>query len=158
MDALRVVDIEAVAITLTIGDKQALFLLIAADGTVNRMGSGAPSDDDHDLYIGRVQPPLLPEAVQALSDEMLQFMGGYDVAEKQGAPCRLSVGLHFRDGHDDGFGFTYGAESQGPPAELAAFVRHAVAVSEPWYQKQRQLAHKHPTNAARPPRPWWRFW
>ena len=48
-------------ITLEIASKQALFVLLAKDGTVNRMGSGSPSTADGHLFIGRTAPPLLPE-------------------------------------------------------------------------------------------------
>ncbi len=160
MKGRRVEDIDGVAMTLEIDSKQALFVLLAKDGTVNRMGSGSPSTADGDLFIGRTDPPLLPEALKGLSDRKLEFTGGYDVPKKRGLPCRLSISLRFRDGSDDGFGFTYGSESQGPPNEIAAFVHGAVMATHPWYQEQRRLAGKAPAPELLPParRPWWRFW
>jgi hypothetical protein len=155
----RVADIEALMITLHINGQQALFLLLARDGTVNRSGSGTLSNVDADLYIGRVTPTLLNSALAPLTDDMLAFMGGYDIADKSGAECRLSIGLQFKDSSTNGFGFTYGAESQGPPTDIAQFVKHVVGVSEPWYQGQRRLTRKvgSAPPGAPPKKRWWSF-
>ena len=160
MTVKRVNDINAITITLEINSEQTLFVLLANDGTVNRMGSGSSTTTDRDLYLGRTDPPLLLEALRGLSDSMLKAMGGYDVAEKRGLPCRLSIALQFADGSDDGFGFTYGSESQGPPQEIAALVQGTVMATEAWYQEQRRIAGKLPAPALGSPakKRWWRFW
>jgi hypothetical protein len=154
----RVDAVDGFAISLEISAQQALFLLLAKDGTVNRMGSGALPIEDGDLYIGRAIPSLLPAALTGLSDHMLQFTGGYDVSDKQGAPCRLSITLRFADGTEDGFGFTYGSESQGPPREIAEFVQGAVVASDGWYREQQRIVRSQTPPAAASAKPWWRFW
>lgn len=162
MTERRVADIDLVAITLEIAKRQALFLLLARDGTVNRMGSGRLPSADQDMYIGRSEPPLLPAVLAALSDPMLRHTGGYDIPEKSGAPCRLAIMLRFADGSEDGFGFTYGSESEGPPADIAQFVRTAVEASQEWYERQRHMTGKAPAPTPSPTeqqrRAWWRFW
>jgi hypothetical protein len=153
-------DIDVLSITLEIDSRQALFILVAKDGTVNRMGSGSPATADGALFIGTTQPPLFFEVIKGLSDKMLKFTGGYDVPGKRGVPCKLAIELRFRDGSDDGFGFTYGSDSKGPPNDIATLVQGAVAATQSWYQEQRRLAGKAPAPpmASSQVRPWWHFW
>ena len=51
----------------------------------------------------------------------------------------MSIGLHFADGTEDGFGFSYGSESQGPPNEIVRFVYAAVEATESWFQSQKKM-------------------
>lgn len=155
-----VTDIHAVVITLNIASKQALFVLAARDGTVNRMGSGTLEAADGALYIGTSRPPLLPRVLQNLSDSMLRSTGGYEIPNKRGVPCNLSIALSFAGGAEDGFGYTYGSESRGPPRNIVLFVHGAMVATQSWYQEQRRIAGKPPASPLLPPRvpPWWRFW
>ena len=152
----RVADIVVVALTLHVGSQQTLFVLLASDGTVNRMGTGATGNTELDLFIDRTPDPLLPSLLEHLTDDMLRFTGGYDLPEKRGLPCRLSIALTFANGAEDGFGFAYGSESKGPPNDILAFVQAALEVTEPWYTKQKAMvAHAQPQP---PSKPWWRIW
>lgn len=144
----RVSEIVAVAITLEVASEHVLFILLAADGTVNRAGTGSPGNTESTLVIGQTSEPLFQSLMGHLTDEMLKVSGGYDVPDELGDPCRLSITLTFADGSELGFGFAYGALSQGPPREIASFVRKAGEITEPWYQGWLRSTKK----------PWWRFW
>jgi len=144
----RVSEIVAVAITLEVASEHVLFILPAADGTVNRAGAGLPGNTESTLFIGQTSEPLFQSLLGHLTDEMFKFTGTYDVPDKRGDPCRLSIALTFADGSEDGFGFAYGALSQGPPREIASFVRKAGEITEAWYQARLRSTKK----------PWWRFW
>jgi hypothetical protein len=148
-------DIAGVAITLLVRSEQVLFVLLASDGTVNRMGTGSAQCTERHLFIGRTSQPLLPSLLANLTDEMLRFTGGYDVPNQQGDSCRLSIALKFTDGTEDGFGFAYGSRSQGPPTEISAFVRAAVSITDPWYSQQKAMVSNAPSTLSKP---WWRFW
>jgi hypothetical protein len=152
----RVADISAVSITLEVDNRTALFVLLADDGSVNRGGTGSEDNEEHQLFIDRTDPPILPILLNDLTDEMLQFTGAYDVAQKRGARCRLTIALHFADGHEDGFRFDYGSKSKGPPKEIAELVSSAVDLTEPWYQEQKRLVAT--TQSGKRTTPWWRFW
>ena len=154
--AQLVSDITAVAITLTVNDKTSLFVLLADDGTVNRRGTGSEDNEENELFIGRTDPPLLPILLNDLTDEMLQFTGAYDVAQKRGARCTLTITLRFSDGHEDGFVIDYGSQSEGPPRELAQLVSSAVSLTEPWYEEQKRFVAT--TQVRQQKMPWWRFW
>lgn len=151
----RVHDIAGVAITLHVRSEQVLFVLLASDGTVNRMGTGSAQCRERHLFIGRTSQPLLPSLLANLTDEMLRFTGGYDVPNQQRDPCRLSIALKFTDGTEDGFGFAYGSLSEGPPTEISAFVRAAVSITDPWYSQQKAIVSNAPSTLSKP---WWRLW
>ena len=136
----KVADIQLVSITLEIDGKHALFVLLSADGTVNRLGTGAVNNTENDLFIGHSPEPLIEQAKQALTDEMLDYMGGYDAPDQKGPSCRLSISFQFANGDQNGFGFTYGAESDGPPHEIAQFVIAAVKATDPWFKEQKAMA------------------
>jgi hypothetical protein len=153
MTEYHVADVELMLIEFRIGARPELLLLLAADGTVNRMGK------DRKMYVGLASPSLLPEALRPLTDEMLTFMGNYDLKEKHGPVCSLTIAFQFKGAGEAGFAFSYGMHSQGPPEEIGMLVEHAVRVSEPWYQEQQRMAGKNigPAASARPKRRWWPF-
>jgi len=151
----RVTDIGAVAITLKLGSERTLFVLLSSDGMVNRMGNGSTQPTDRDLYIGRTLEPLLPALLTHLTDDVLRLTGIYDDSDKRGTPCRLSIALKFLDGADDGFDFSYGSDSLGPPDDISSFVQAAVAITEPWYTKQQAMVKDAERSTTKP---WWKFW
>jgi len=151
----KVSDINAVHVTLETGDKQVLLILLAADGSINRLGTGSVNNKDNDLFIGVTQEPLFKQLLTNLNDAMLDHMGGYDVPEQRGVPCKLSVGLAFANGEENGFGFRYGSESKGPPHEIIQFVTAAVQLTDPWFQQQKKMVGKSASNEKKP---WWRIW
>jgi len=52
----KISDISGLSITLDVNEKPSLFILLAADGTINRMGSGTGGDTGGELFIGRTSP------------------------------------------------------------------------------------------------------
>lgn len=146
----KVSDINSVHVTLEKGGKQALFILLAADGSINRRGTGSVNNTDNDLFIGVTQEPLFKQLLTHLDDAMLDHMGGYDVPERRGVPCKLSSGLAFSNGGENGFGFRYGSESEGPPHEIIEFVTAAVQLTDPWFQQQKQMVAKSASHEKKP--------
>ena len=135
----KVADINAVNITLETGDEQSLFILLAADGSINRMGTGEIENTDRNLFLGVVNEPLFDQLMGYLNDEMLDYMGGYETPDSQGVPCTLMIGLSFDNGEENGFGFKYGSESTGPPHELVEFVMAAIELTDPWFEDQKAV-------------------
>jgi len=149
----KVADITMIHITLNVDGKESLFVLLSQDGTVNRLGTGAINNAENKFIIGISPDPLLEQAKQSLTDEMLDHMGGYDVPDHKGATCRLSIGFRFADGTDSGFDFSYGSESEGLPHEIDQFVVAAIEATEPWYQSQKKRVCGVGNS-----KPWWKFW
>ena len=136
----RHLQITGVSISLYIEEKQSLFILLASDGTINRMGTGAIDNQEHGLYIGRTDTAIFEKVRSHFTDEILQHMGGYQLQNPQGAACKLTIALKFLDGIDNGFQFLYGAESQGPPTEIADIVRAAVHETDSWHENFKRNA------------------
>ena len=72
---LNVADINAVHISLKAADKLVLFILIASDGTINRMGTGAVNNTSNSLYIGVEREDLLRQLLSNMDDGMLDNLG-----------------------------------------------------------------------------------
>lgn len=150
----KVSDITAVNITLEVNRKHSLFILLADDGSINRLGTGEVYNKENDLYIGITNEPLFSQLMTNLTDDMLQFTGGYDVFDKKGENCDLSIGLVFADQTQDGFGFRYGSKSEGPPKEISNFVVEAVKITQTWYESQKKMTKGSPEKG----KPRWKFW
>ena len=142
----KVTDINAVSISLEIDDDTALFILLDDQGTINRMGTGAVNNQEKDLFIGLTEEPLFEKLKETMQDEMLNHMGGYDVPDKIGAECTLSIAFSFTNDEQNGFGFKYGSESDGPPYEIVQFVTAAVQLTAPWFQEQKEMANSAETD------------
>jgi hypothetical protein len=144
--ATKVADIYTIGITLDVNAKGALFLMLSADGSINRQGSGTFKDMAHDLFIGITEPAIFYSVRSHLTDDMLQageqsgLLGHtFQFDNQRGAPCKLEVRFFCKDGTSSGsFAFLYGAESEGPPRFLTNLVRVAVHETEPWYQQFRK--------------------
>ena len=138
----KISEIELLTITLEIGDKRSLFILLAKDGSINRLGTGTIDNQENDLYIGITEDLLFEHTITYLTDDMLPYMGSYDIPDKKGLPCRLSIGLLFDYGEENGFEFSYASESEGPPDEIAELLLAAIQITEPWYQSQKERSSK----------------
>jgi len=138
----RYLQIQKISIALDVEDKRALFILLASDGTINRMGTGALENAEHGLYIGRTSTAMFEKVRSFLNDTLLEHMGSYDLKDKQGAQCRLNIGLQFADGTENGFLFLYGADSMGPPTPIADLVKEAIRATDSWYENFKRTAAK----------------
>jgi hypothetical protein len=75
---------------------------------------------------------------------MLQSLGeGYQMLKPRGVSAKLTITFKFKDGSSNGFCYLYGWESEGPPNDVAEFVRMAVAQTQPWYEEFRQNVLRH---------------
>jgi hypothetical protein len=141
--------IVALAIDWHVGSDNVLTILVAADGTINRMGDGRPTWHDRSLYVGRTPDSLLPHLTRLLNDKMLMHTGRYELAPIVGIPCSLVIHVWSPD-RQDTFEFHYGSESGGLPVEIPAFVTNAIQTTQGWYEGRRQQVKKR--------RPWWKLW
>jgi hypothetical protein len=134
--------VEAIMITLEIDSKQSLFVLIAADGTINRKGTGTVRNRERDMFIGISQEPIFDKLRDKILPEWFENLGGYDVPDKKGLPCELWIWMKHSDGNESALGFRYGSESQGPPSDVCEFVTEAVSLTESWYENQKKMVGK----------------
>jgi hypothetical protein len=144
-------EITAVQIRLDAGrENTILSILLAADGSINRMGSGRFSDinAEKELHIGADQERLFRDFISQMPDDLLEYAGRYDLPEPQGLPCKLTM-LFAGEGESGvGFEFIYGSRSQGPPAEIQELIVEAIRITDGWLQNQN----------SKPDKPWWKVW
>jgi hypothetical protein len=56
--------INAIMVKLDVAGRQALFIVLANDGLVNRLGTGAVTNTENDLFIGRTNDPVFAQLTQ----------------------------------------------------------------------------------------------
>jgi hypothetical protein len=137
----KVSDIRALTIRLDINEKPSLFVMLAADGTVNRMGTGTLENTERELFIGRIDPAIFVAVRSHVTEAMLQILGQtFQNQNPRGAPCKLTITSQFQDGNSDGFAFLYGSESEGMPQDIVNFVTAAARETDPWYENFKRTA------------------
>jgi len=126
-------------VTLEVAGSQSLFILLAQDGTINRMGTGAEDNSEKQLFIGMIDVGAFT-AVCALAGPVInKWIGGYGAPDSKGKPCKLLVGFQTSDGREFMSRWEYGSESQGPPPEVVSIVMKAVESTDQWWQEQKAL-------------------
>ncbi|HUU01027.1 MAG TPA: hypothetical protein VM425_06270 [Myxococcota bacterium] len=132
-------EIDAVVINQEVDGQPSLFLLLANDGTVNRIGTGAANNKEKALFIGQTPDELFLRFMDQVDEAIFQNAGVYKHADPKGVLCKLELAFR-RPGGPLGFEFHFGTESEGPPEEISALVRQAIELTEPWYEAQKQQA------------------
>lgn len=142
--------IRSFLVTLTVGEKKCLVVLVSRDGTINRQGDGS-QEADSALYIGSGSPGLFESLNRRFDPKWLEAAGKrIELQPQRGAPCLLRIVADV-NGSAKVIECSYGADSEGPPQDLAQFVVGAVQITDPWYAEQRAAA-------VESKRPWWRIW
>ena len=76
---------------------------------------------------------------------MIPFLGRNLAAPSPiGKPCELTIGLKYANGREAASAWRYGSESQGPHPEVVEFVKEALRITEPWFQRQKAIADNWP--------------
>jgi hypothetical protein len=133
-------DLSGVMVTLHIEGEQKLFLMLANDGMIKRMGTGFEGCTEDELFIGKTEPKAF-ENVRSLSGAILaNWLGSYADPDPVGKKCKLVVG--FRSGKSAEFvsEWEYGTESQGPPPDVSSLVVASVEATNQWFANQKKLA------------------
>ena len=142
--------IVVIAIHLIVDDAPCLLVLATEDGLLNRMGDGTAATRKRLMAIGHTGEPIFTQLKSKVQDDWLRLSGTYDVPEKVGSVCVLTLSFETRAGEETGLRFLYGSRSEGPPRDIREFVALAVELTDSWYA----------TFARRggPRKPWWKFW
>jgi hypothetical protein len=142
--------IDKVLITLEVGEKTTLFILIQKDGTVHRKGSGSITEEKP-LMVGHSADGHYEALMLTVNEEVFEHTGVLKMPDRLGNECQLTIIFQGKQDVDFGFRVVYGDQSQGPPVELAQILINAVKLTEPWYQEQLSAALE-------PEKKWWEVW
>ena len=153
----QVDEIHELMVTLLVGGEQVLFVMLASDGSMNRLGTGALNNTERDMFIGRTTPEAFQRLRDNISNELLAWCGqSLSAPEKVGKVCELTVGFKKSNGEELVSVWRYGSESQGPPPVIGNFVVASVQATEPWYEKQKAMTCKAGQRGG--DKEWWQFW
>ena len=153
--------IKAIFVDLEVNGKTSLFVLLADDGCVNRIGTGTADNTERDLYIGLAKEPLFEQLRDMVQPDWMSLQGEYDVPEKEGLPCTVTIRFDCGAGQEAGWRFRYGPESDGPPDDISEFVAEAVRLTDPWYEHQKLVPGVPALEFVRSlkrAKPWWKIW
>jgi len=140
-------EVVAIVVVLHIDGQQALFALLGADGSINRMGSGSSSPSDGEMFIGKAPPELFQLLRSKITPGVIHFLGQRLAAPNpRGKPCELTVCLKYATGREAASAWRYGSESQGPHPEVVDFVKETVRITEPWFQQQKAMVTRQATS------------
>jgi hypothetical protein len=139
--ARSVAEVHGIIVDLKVDpDTVLLFIMLGADGSITRRGTGALGNTHKSIFIGITDPTVFKMVRSHLTERMLRCLGrSFRHKNVRGAPCKLALAFLFNDKKSDGCEYFYGSESEGPPSDVAAFVTAAVRETEKWYQEQLRL-------------------
>lgn len=157
-------------LSLDVGEKNALLIVLAADGTICRRGNGNP-DKRMELLKGVSDQEHFQAFMMTVQEHLFGFSGVFEQTPIVGRPCKLMIVFSGPDGEEAGFKCNYGEDSLGPPRELTEMLINAVKITDPWYERERENLKKtnSPDSNIRPvtnpqktsatsEAAWWQFW
>ena len=127
--------IDKVLITLEVGEKTCLFILLGKDGTINRKGDGNPSSD-LPLHRDVSNQKHFDAFMMTVNEAIFAYKGLIKQPNRVGTECSLTIIFQGPNDVDFSFRVIYGADSEGPPRELVELLINAVKLTEDWYRQQ----------------------
>ena len=129
-------DVTGVAVSLKVDEELSLFALLAADGSINRMGTGTIDNAEKEMCIGVINDPKpFQNLCSQISPDIFKWVGGRSDPSPRGKICELMIGLFLPNKEERTILFKYGSESIGPPPEVKRLVLAMVEVTDPWYEE-----------------------
>jgi hypothetical protein len=133
-------EFHGIIVTLLIDGEQSLFIMLGADGSISRVGTGTLDNTARDMFIGRTEPALFRSLREQITPELLAWCDQSRAdPEPQGKVCELTVGFKRSSGEELLTAWRYGSESMGPPLEVGQFVVAAVQATDPWFAQQQTM-------------------
>ena len=143
-DKPKIENIDAIFVSLEIEGKNSLFVLLAKDGSINRLGTGTEDNTENDMFIGVTSSEAFEKLHKKIEPEIFNWEGEYKAPNIAGKTCKLTVGFRIADGRETGSVWEYGTKSQGPPPEIGRLVVASVGATEAWFEEQKRVTKKKP--------------
>ena len=127
-----------VRVTLEVDGESFVFITLTSDGSIRRLGIGAPNATEHGILTGTTTPGLFEQIRHKVTPALLQWRGqSWSDPAPRGKTCELEVAFVHADGRETRMHWWYGSESQEPPTEVRDFVLAAVEKTKPWFEQQK---------------------
>lgn len=134
--------ISGVLVTLHVAGLQVLYVMLTADGTINRMGTGVETNVESELFIGKLSSDAFALLKARVTPVVPHWIGTHTDPERSGKECRLTIGLLYTDGSELISRWVYGTNSQSPPPDICDIVLETIELTNPWFERQKQLASR----------------
>ena len=128
-------DVTGVAITHKVEEDLSLLVLLAADGSINRLGTGTVNNTEKEMFIGVTDPMLFETIRPYINSDVTRWIGGRADQSPKGKICELTIWLFLPNKPEHVIYFKYGSESIGPPPEISRLVLAAIETTNPWYEQ-----------------------
>lgn len=148
--------IDKCLLSLDVGGKNALLIVLSKDGTICRHGNGNPNANLETLK-GYSDAGHFEAFMMTVTDQLIGYAGYYEQQPIVGQTCQLIIALNGPDGAEVNYKCVYGADSQGPPAELAEMLINAVKITEGWYNEEREKLKIQAVNTTVEKKKWWQI-
>lgn len=134
-------DIHAVSVNIEISDKKILYILLAADGTINRTGDGTLENKDPEIYIGKTDEELFKKLLDCISDDVLINANREFNLYNEGTRVKLELRF-YGNNMSAGYRFHYTLEEKDViPTEIFYILIKATELTENWYQSQKHTVN-----------------
>ena len=128
-------EVTGLAITLKVEEDLSLLVLLAADGSINRLGTGTVNNTDKGMFIGVADPNLYETIRPYINSDVIRWIGGRADQTPKGKICELTIWLFLPNKQEHVIYFKYGSQSVGPPPEVSQLVSVAIEITNPWYEQ-----------------------
>ena len=128
-------DVTGLAITLKVEEDLSLLALVAADGSIDRLGTGTINNTEKEMFIGVTDHKLFESIRPHINSDVISWIGGRADQSPKGKICELTIWLFLPSKEKRTIYFKYGSESMGPPPEVSRLVLAAIEITNPWYEQ-----------------------
>ena len=149
--------LDKLLISLDVGEKNALLIILTKDGTICRRGNGSGYSSNMPLLKGSSYDGHFEALLMTVSEETLLYAGVFNQDPKLGKDCQLMIIFNGKEEQEINFKCTYGENSQGPPQELVQIIINAVKLTDPWYKEEIENLKTLDKNSAETKK-WWEVW
>jgi hypothetical protein len=133
-DDIRVEDLNACIVGFEEAGQKLLMILLARDGSINRLGDGLhPAETT--LHIGTTREPLFERLLEVVEPDLLRFMGRLELPDREGRDCELTVTFQHEDGRGLLFQILFGSENGAIPNELRRIIERALELTDAFWRE-----------------------
>jgi hypothetical protein len=129
----------ALTLEVDISNKNCLAILLARDGTINRVGSGIVDSTDKDFFMGMTTEKLFDNLMETVSGDLMAYCNqAPPTCDTTRQICKVKFSF---SGITSGIGGEYciNGTVNDLPKPIKEYIANAIKITGPWYQLQKHL-------------------